>query len=198
MFSSGETVTKLVHRLIFVMYRVVLAAKSWLCVLVPVLLATTVSSVVMNKGHYGKQLGGNYGRVLHGLQPEEAIRVSFWSKERFCSWYIYASPDCFHSVMPVPVHPPSLQYDLRAILVMFLLANPAVSFHSSFCLFFFFFFFYMNISWAPCLKMSPKHFTMATRALFSAYKQTHCTVVICILLSDCSFTYTHESGCCAV
>ena len=146
MFSSGETVTKLVHRLIFVMYRVVLAAKSWLCVLVPVLLATTVSSVVMNKGHYGKQLVGNYGRVLHGLQPEEAIRVSFWSKERFSSWYISASPHCFHSVMPVPVHPPSLQYDLHAILVVFLLANPAVfsllpSFRSSFCLSFFSFFF---------------------------------------------------------
>ena len=65
-------------------------------------------------------------------------------------------------------------------------------------LFVFFLFFYINTSWAPYLKMSPKHFTMATRALFSAYKQTHCTVVICILLSDCSFTYTHESGCCAV
>ena len=139
MFSSGETITKLVHRLIFVMYRVVLAAKSWLCVLVPVLLATTVRSVVMNNRHYGKQLVGNYGRVLHGLQPEEAVRVSFWSKERFCSWYISSSLHCFHSMVPVPVCPPSLQYDVHAILVMFLLANPAVfslspSLHSSFYL----------------------------------------------------------------
>ena len=38
---------------------------------------------------------------------------------------------------------------------------------------------------APHLRMSPKHVTEATIALFSASEQTHCTL---LWLSDCSFT----------
>ena len=36
----------------------------------------------------------------------------------------------------------------------------------------------MNTCWAPHLEMIPKHFTMGTRTLFSASKQTHCTRVV--------------------
>ena len=46
--------------------------------------------------------------------------------------------------------------------------------------------------------MSPKHFTVATTALFSASMQTHCALVICNWMSDCSFTQhilnIHQSG----
>ena len=40
-------------------------------------------------------------------------------------------------------------------------------------------FFMQTVCWAPYFSMSPKHFTMATMALFSASEQIHSTVVIC-------------------
>ena len=45
---------------------------------------------------------------------------------------------------------------------------------------------YMNISSAPPLEMSPKRFTVATTALFAASKQTHCALVVCDWVSDCT------------
>ena len=38
--------------------------------------------------------------------------------------------------------------------------------------------FYMNTFGVSPLEMSPKHFTMATIALFSASEQSHCAVVV--------------------
>ena len=43
-----------------------------------------------------------------------------------------------------------------------------------------FLFIYNNICPVPHLQMSPKSFTMATIALFSAAEQTHCALVIFI------------------
>ena len=43
----------------------------------------------------------------------------------------------------------------------------------------FFFVVFMSTCRAPHLEMSPKSFTMATVALFSASEQTHCALVVC-------------------
>ena len=64
-------------------------------------------------------------------------------------------------------------------------------------------FIYMNTCWAPHFKMSPKHFTLASAALFSASKQAHCTLVVCDSEGvTVAFTQhvlnLHESGCSAV
>ena len=40
-------------------------------------------------------------------------------------------------------------------------------------------YFYMDTCQAPHLEINPKHLTMATIALFSACKLTHCTLVSC-------------------
>ena len=54
----------------------------------------------------------------------------------------------------------------------------------------------MNTYWPPHLEMSPKCFTMATKALFCAFKQIHCALVVC----NCGQTnkndlhQTHSNG----
>ena len=47
---------------------------------------------------------------------------------------------------------------------------------------------YMKTRQEPHLKMSYKCFTVAAIALFSASEQTHCILVVCDWMSDCSFT----------
>ena len=45
-----------------------------------------------------------------------------------------------------------------------------------------------NTCWTPHLEMNPKGLMMATLVLFSASEGTHCTLVVCERMSDCSCT----------
>ena len=47
------------------------------------------------------------------------------------------------------------------------------------CLYLVFYFISMNTCWAPHREMSPRRFTMAAIALFSASEQTHCALIVC-------------------
>ena len=59
-------------------------------------------------------------------------------------------------------------------------ALPCKDYHDGSSVYLFIYvFIHVNICCVPHLKMSPKHLTMTTLALFSSSKQIHCALVVC-------------------